>query len=93
VEIEEHSIGLLQAVAGIGTSVGTEGFPRHHHRITLCPYEKGHAMNRRVLLFLLKLLFSYKRNKAKIIDAIGKIRVSLFPMWVLYQPLPYKVTG
>lgn len=50
-------------------------------------------MNRRVLLFLLKLLFSYKRNKAKVIDAIGKIRISLFPMWVLYQPLPYKVTG
>lgn len=50
-------------------------------------------MNKRVLLFLLKLLFSYKRNKAKVIDAIGKIRVSLFPMWVLYQPFPYKVTG
>lgn len=50
-------------------------------------------MNRRVLLFLLKLLFSYKRNKAKIIDAIGKIRISLYPMWVLYQPLPYRVTG
>jgi hypothetical protein len=50
-------------------------------------------MNRRVLLFLLKLLFSYKRNKAKVIDAISKIRISLFPMWVLYQPLPYKVTG
>lgn len=92
-EIEEHAIGLLQAVTGIGTSVGTEGFSGHHHRITLCPYEKGHAMNRRVLLFLLKLLFSYKRNKAKVIDAIGKIRISLFPMWVLYQPLPYKVTG
>lgn len=50
-------------------------------------------MKKRLLIFLIKFLLNYKKYKAKALYAAGKIRISRYPLWVLYQPYPFKVSG
>ena len=50
-------------------------------------------MKRKLLIFFLKLLLNYKKYKAFALYALGRIRISRYPMWVLYQPYPFKVSG
>lgn len=50
-------------------------------------------MKKKIIMFLLDLVINWKKYKSRILDIVKDTRISAFPMWLLYSPRKYKVTG
>ena len=50
-------------------------------------------MIKKFIPHIIGLVANYKKYKAKILTILSQVRFSVYPLWLMYQPQHYKVTG